>query len=156
MLNGHPTLMKQAAAKGVEVRHGAELPGTNGKAKATMGVADWMMAFKQNGHRDQVGKFLDFVYSEKNVLDFSGEYDLLPVTTSASEAMQADDKYTELHGFLEQLPNAEFYPVGKTSWPLITKTVKAKIGAAVGPRGNPSGVLTDIQNTAAMADNTGE
>ena len=48
-----------------------------------MGVADWMTAFKQNGHRDQIGDFLDFVYSEKNVLAFSREYDLLPVTTSA-------------------------------------------------------------------------
>ncbi|WP_455754356.1 ABC transporter substrate-binding protein [Streptomyces decoyicus] len=155
MLNGHPTLMKQAAAKGIDYGT-VELPGTNGKAKATMGVADWMMAFKQGGHRAQAGKFLDFVYSDKNVEKFSGDYGLLPVTTSASQAMQADDKYAKLHGFLEQLPNAEFYPANKTSWPLLSKTVKAKMGAAVGPRGNPAGVLTDIQNTADTADNTGE
>ncbi|WP_129294742.1 extracellular solute-binding protein [Streptomyces lydicus] len=155
MLNGHPTLMKQAEAKGIDYGS-VELPGTNGKAKATMGVADWMMAFKQGGHRTQVGKFLDFVYSDKNVEKFSGDYGLLPVTTSASEAMQADDKYTKLHGFLQQLPNAEFYPANKTSWPLISKTVKAKMGAAVDPHGNPAGVLTDIQNTADAADNTGE
>ncbi|MGX7757614.1 ABC transporter substrate-binding protein [Streptomyces angustmyceticus] len=155
MLNGHPTLMKQAGAKGIDYGS-VELPGTNGKAKNTMGVADWMMAFKQGGHRAQVGKFLDFVYSDKNVEKFSAEYGLLPVTTSASEAMQADDTYARLHGFLKQLPNAEFYPANKTSWPLISKTVKAKMGAAVDPRGNPAGVLTDIQNTADAADNTGE
>ncbi|MEU8683885.1 extracellular solute-binding protein [Streptomyces sp. NPDC048611] len=155
MLNGHPTLMKQAAAKGIDYGT-VELPGTHGKAKATMGVADWMMAFKQGGHRTQVGKFLDFVYSKKNVEKFSGEYGLLPVTTSANQAMLADDTYAKFHGFLKQLTNAEFYPANKTSWPLISKTVKAKMGPAVGPRGNPAGVLTDIQNTADTADSAAE
>ncbi|GHG61306.1 solute-binding protein [Streptomyces glebosus] len=155
MLNGHPALMKQAAAKGIDYGT-VELPGAHGKAKATMGVADWMMAFKQGGHRAEVGKFLDFVYSKKNVEKFSGEYGLLPVTTPASQAMLADDKYAKFHGFLNQLANAEFYPANKTSWPLISKTVKAKMGAAVGPRGNPSGVLTDIQNTADTADSAAE
>ncbi|MFI2257542.1 ABC transporter substrate-binding protein [Streptomyces tubercidicus] len=155
MLNGHPTLMKQAAAKGIDYGT-VELPGAHGKAKATMGVADWMMAFKQGGHRSQAGKFLDFVYSKKNVEKFSGEYGLLPVTSSASHAMLADDTYAKFHGFLQQLASAEFYPADKTSWPLVSKTVKAKMGPAVGPRGNPAGVLTDIQNTADATDNVGE
>ncbi|MFE1176647.1 ABC transporter substrate-binding protein [Streptomyces sp. NPDC058773] len=155
MLNGHPTLMKQAAAKGIDYGT-VELPGAHGKAKATMGVADWMMAFKQGGHRTQAGKFLDFVYSKKNVEKFSGEYGLLPVTTAASQAMLADDKFAKFHGFLKQLANAEFYPANKTSWPLISKTVKAKMGAAVGPRGNPDGVLTDIQNIADTTDSAAE
>ncbi len=155
MLNGHPTLMKQAEAKGVDYGT-VDLPGVDGKAKATMGVADWMTAFKQGGHRDQVGKFLDFVYNEKNVMDFSGEYGLLPVTTSGSQAMLADNKYAKLHSFLGQLRDAEFYPANKTSWPLVSKTVKAKMGTAVGANGNPAGVLSDIQNTANEADNAGQ
>ncbi|MFE7316153.1 ABC transporter substrate-binding protein [Streptomyces sp. NPDC057555] len=155
MLNGHPTLMKQAEAKGVDYGT-VELPGPYGRAKATMGVADWMMAFKQNGHRSQVGTFLNFVYSEQNVLKFSTDYNLLPVTTSASHAMLADDRFSKLHGFLNQLPNAHFYPSDKTSWPLVSKTIKARMGIAVGPRGNPSAVLTDIENTADAADNSGE
>ncbi|WP_274913981.1 extracellular solute-binding protein [Streptomyces sp. WZ-12] len=155
MLNGHPTLMKQAEAKGIDYGT-VELPGPNGKAKATMGVADWMMAFKQNGHRQQIGTFLNFVYSEKNVLKFSADYNLLPVTTSASQAMLADDKFSKLHGFLNQLPTAHFYPSAKTSWPLVSKTIKARMGIAVGPQGNPSATLTDIQNTADMADNSAQ
>ncbi|KIZ13657.1 extracellular solute-binding protein [Streptomyces natalensis] len=152
MLNGHPTLMKQAGAKGIDYGT-TELPGINGKAKATMGVADWMMAFKQPGHRAQVGQFLDFVYSKKNVLKFSSTYGLLPVTASASQEMMADDRYSKLHGFLEQLAGAEFYPADKTTWPLVSKTLKAKMGAAVEPDGNPSAVLSNIQNTADAADN---
>ncbi|UQA93627.1 extracellular solute-binding protein [Streptomyces halobius] len=152
MLNGHPTLMKQAEDNGIDYGT-VELPGKNGKAKATMGVADWMMAFKAGGHRKETGKFLDFVYSKKNVLKFSGDYGLLPVTTSASQAMMADDKYAKLHGFLEQLAHAEFYPANKTSWPLVSKTIKAEMGGAVGPEGNPYGVLSDIQNLADAEDN---
>ncbi|MEE4425147.1 extracellular solute-binding protein [Streptomyces bugieae] len=155
MLNGHPTLMKQAEAKGIDYGT-VDLPGVKGPAKATMGVADWMMAFKQNGHRAEAGKFLDFVYSDKNVEKFSGDYGLLPVTTSASQTMMADDHYAKLHSFLKQLAGAEFYPADKTSWPLVSKTVKARMGAAVGPNGNPAGVLTDIQNTADTEDNSGE
>ena len=46
------------------------LPGRDGPSQDSLGVADWMMAFKQNGHGEQIGDFLDFVYSEKNVLAF--------------------------------------------------------------------------------------
>ncbi|UNO43904.1 extracellular solute-binding protein [Streptomyces sp. MST-110588] len=155
MLNGHPTLMKQAEDKGIDYGT-VDLPGVNGKAKSTMGVTDWMMAFKKNGHRDQVGKFLDYVYNEKNVLTFSGDYGLLPVTVSASQAMAADNKYAKLHSFLKQLGGAEFYPADKISWPLVSKTIKAKMGGAVGPNGNPAGVLADIQNMADEKDNTGK
>ncbi|MEV0603581.1 extracellular solute-binding protein [Streptomyces sp. NPDC050315] len=151
MLNGHPTLMQQAKSKGIDYGTVA-LPGTTGPAKSTMGVADWMMGFKENGHRAEIGQFLDFVYNEDNVLKFSGDYGLLPVTVSASQDMLADGKYKKLHGFLKQLPEAEFYPADKTSWPLVSKTIKAKMGGAVGKNGDPAKVLTDIQNTADEAD----
>lgn len=152
MLNGHPTLMKQAEAKGVDYGT-VELPGVDGKAKTTMGVTDWMMAFKQNGHRKEAGEFLDFVYSKQSVMKFSADYGLLPVTSSASQEMAGDDRFRKLHGFLKQLANAEFYPSNKTSWPLVSKTVKAKMGPAVGPDGNPASVLAEIQNIADTADN---
>ena len=51
MLNGHPTLMQEAEKKGVKVGM-VPLPGVDGPTKGSMGVADWMMGFKQNGHRD--------------------------------------------------------------------------------------------------------
>ncbi len=91
MLNGHPTLIQQAEKKGVKFGM-VPMPGRTGKARASMGVADWMMAFKQNGHADQIGDFLDFVYTEKNVLDFSRTYGLLPVTGSASNTMAASGR----------------------------------------------------------------
>ncbi len=151
MLNGHPTLMKMAAKKGVKFGM-VPAPGINGKAQATMGVADWMMAFKQNGHRKETGKFLDYVYSKKNVLDFSNEYDILPVTNSASDAMAEDRGDTELGKFLKELPTSQLYPVGKTSWAQVSADVKKDIGKTVEKNGNPQSVLTRIQNRAAAEE----
>ncbi|MFV0129214.1 ABC transporter substrate-binding protein [Streptomyces sp. HMX112] len=151
MLNGHPTLMDKAEKAGVKVGK-VPLPGTNGKAKATMGVADWMMAFKQNGHRKEIGQFLDFVYQDKNVLAFSEEYDILPVTVTASSAMADDPKHVPLRAFLEALPTSELYPVGKTSWAKVSQSVKTNIGRAVEPNGDPEAVLEQIGREARDAE----
>ncbi|MFP3991655.1 extracellular solute-binding protein [Streptomyces sp. E11-3] len=153
MLNGHPTLMKQAEKGGVKYGM-VPLPGVNGKAKATMGVADWMMAFKANGHRDEIGTFLDFVYSEEKVLDFSARYDILPVTSSAAEALAADPKHKALRAFLEELPTSELYPVGKTSWAKVSADIKKRIGATVERGGDPVTTLKEMQNAAVAADNS--
>ncbi|MFV2120936.1 ABC transporter substrate-binding protein [Streptomyces sp. Act-28] len=151
MLNGHPTLMETAEKAGVKVGT-VPLPGVSGKAKATLGVADWMMAFKQNGHRKEIGEFLDFVYEDKNVLEFSDRYDLLPVTVSASEAMEANPKQAALEPFLKELAGSELYPVGETSWARVSESVKKNIGKAVAPDGNPRAVLEVIARDARAAE----
>ncbi|MEU0008353.1 extracellular solute-binding protein [Streptomyces sp. NPDC006314] len=155
MLNGHPTLIQQAAKKGVKFGM-VPMPGRTGTARASMGVTDWMMAFRQNGHADQIGDFLDFVYTEKNVLAFSRTYGLLPVTGSASNTMSASGAAADkaLHPFLDQLPTSEQYPVGKTSWASVSAAVKKNIGQAVAPGGSPSGILTRLQATAMAADSS--
>ncbi|MFI2509300.1 extracellular solute-binding protein [Streptomyces sp. NPDC018972] len=151
MLNGHPSLMETAKAKGVEFGM-VPTPGIDGESQVTLGVADWMMAFKENGHRDQVGEFLDFVYSEENVLDFSREYNLLPVTNSASRAMASSDQDKDLKPFLDQLATSELYPVGNTSWAAVNAAIKKQIGKAVAPGGSPAGVLGGLQATATRAE----
>lgn len=156
MLNGHPSLMKTAKSKGVKFGM-VPMPGVAGPSKVSMGVADWMTAFKQNGHAEQIGDFLDFVYSEKNVLAFSREYDLLPVTNSASLVMGAAKEDAALQPFLEELPLSETYPVGRTSWAKVSAEIKKRIGQAVTANGNPADVLGDLQTTATTLDNsTGE
>ncbi|GAB1328988.1 extracellular solute-binding protein [Streptomyces sennicomposti] len=153
MLNGHPTLMQQAAKKGVDFGM-VPVPGRNGTPKATMGVTDWMMAFKKHGHKDEIGDFLDFVYDQKNVLAFSREYDLLPVTSSASDAMSAADRDKMLWPFLEELPLAQLYPFGKTSWAKVSADVKKEIGRTVSPEGDPTAILNQLQTTASDAEST--
>ncbi|MEU4213373.1 extracellular solute-binding protein [Streptomyces sp. NPDC026206] len=151
MLHGHPTLMQQAKAEKVEFEM-APLPGIKGRAKSTMGVADWMMAFKKNGHSEQIGTFLDFVYNKDNVMSFTTEYRLLPVTTTASTAMRESRAHSDLWPFLEQLENAEFYPADKTSWAKVSVAIKEKIGSAVQKGGDPSAVLGEIQREAEATE----
>ncbi|MFD7134032.1 extracellular solute-binding protein [Streptomyces sp. NPDC059894] len=151
MLNGHPSLMKAAEKKGVKFGMVA-MPGVDGPSKVSLGVADWMTAFKQNGHAEQIGEFLDFVYSEENVLSFSREYDLLPVTTSASQVMSTASEDADLKPFLDQLPSSELYPVGRTSWATVSADIKKRIGQAVAAGGSPAGVLGQIEATATTAE----
>ncbi|MFJ7768886.1 extracellular solute-binding protein [Streptomyces sp. NPDC097107] len=150
MLNGHPSLMKMASDKGVEYGM-VTTPGIDGESRNTLGVTDWMTAFKENGHQEEIGDFLDFVYSDENVLDFSREYDLLPVTTSASQVMSTAAEDKKLKPFLDELLLSELYPVGKTSWASVSADVKKQIGQAVATGGSPEEVLGQIQTTAMRA-----
>ncbi|MGC9378148.1 ABC transporter substrate-binding protein [Streptomyces sp. MH13] len=150
MLNGHPTLMKTASGKGVKYGM-VPTPGIDGASKNTLGVTDWMTAFKKNGHQEEIGDFLDFVYSDENVLAFSRQYDLLPVTTSASQVMSTAAEDKDLQPFLNELLLSELYPVGKSSWASVSADIKKRIGQAVAPGGSTEAVLDQIQATAMRA-----
>jgi multiple sugar transport system substrate-binding protein len=149
MINGHPTLLAQARAKHIDVGVAA-LPGESGPSD-TLGVADWMMAFKQNGNKNADGTFLQYVYQEQNTVRFLDEYGLLPVTTTASIAMRADPRDKDLVQFLDLLPDAVFYPVDKTSWGPVSDQVKKAIGGAV--HSDPKTVLSNLQIYAENQDN---
>ncbi|MEU2085158.1 extracellular solute-binding protein [Streptomyces albus] len=155
VLNGHPTLMQQADQKNVSYGTG-KLPGRDGPAEGTLGVADWMMAFRKNGHREECGKFLSFVYEEKNHYAFASQYGLLPVTTSASERMREDKRHKKLWPFLDQLASAEFYPVGKVSWAATNAALKETVGQAAMKGGDPKSVLTTLQRKAEAAEKKAE
>ncbi|MFG1809961.1 extracellular solute-binding protein [Streptomyces sp. NPDC049040] len=147
MINGHPTLLAQAKAAHIDVGVTA-LPGQAGPAPDTLGVADWMMAFKQkDDHLAADRAFLRFVYSPENSLKFLDEYGLLPVTSSASQAMEKNPADKDMLQFLDRLPDAVFYPVGKTSWGPVSDRVKKTIGTAVD--GDPQQVLGTLQRFAA-------
>ncbi|WP_455351051.1 extracellular solute-binding protein [Streptomyces sp. SYSU K217416] len=151
MLNGHPTLLKQAAGKGV--RFGmVPMPGVRNNEQPVLGVADWMMAFKKTGNRTAAGKFLDFVYEERNVSAFSNEYGLLPVTTSGARAMSSATGNDDAKKFLAGLATSKLYPVGKKSWAQVSEQVKERIGKAVTPNGSPESVLTSLSQEAEAAE----
>ncbi|MFF9567573.1 extracellular solute-binding protein [Streptomyces sp. NPDC014685] len=151
MLNGHPTLMQEAGRKGVSVGM-VPMPGADGPARGSLGVADWIMGFKQNGHRAELGKFFDYLFTDKNVIDFADAYDMLPTTDSASAAMESDPAYKPLWKFLAALPESEFYPYGKTSWARTSESIKENVGRAVEPGGSPGSVLGRIARDAAAAE----
>ncbi|MET9608069.1 extracellular solute-binding protein [Streptomyces sp. NPDC006512] len=148
MLNGHPALI--AAAKEGKVDYAiAPIPGKDGPLASTLGVADWTMAFKKNGHKDEIKKFLDFTYSKENTLKFDELYNLMPVTKDTLAEMTSNGKHADLAPFFELLPNASFYPLGDTSWDAVSAEIKKSVGGAVA--GDPAKVLGELQKKAEAA-----
>jgi multiple sugar transport system substrate-binding protein len=151
MLNGLPTLMERALENGIHFGT-APIPGRDGPLKGSVGVTDWMMAFRHDGHQAAVRTFLDFVYNDKNVLGFATKYDMLPVTTPATQQLSDDPDHRNLTRFLDALDTAQFYPVGKTSWPEVARAVDARIGGTVVDGGDPATTLGRIEHTARTAE----
>ncbi|MET9735621.1 extracellular solute-binding protein [Streptomyces sp. NPDC006458] len=148
MLNGHPSLIGMAEEGKVEYGV-APIPGKEGALKATLGVADWTMAFKQNGHKNEIKKFLDFAYSEQNTLKFLETYNLMPVTQDALRQMQSSGEHKDLEPFFALLPYAAFYPLGDTTWDVVSAEIKKSGGTAVSS--DPAKVLGALQEKAHQA-----
>jgi multiple sugar transport system substrate-binding protein len=149
MLNGHLTLLPRAKAAGIDVGV-VPLPGKAQPSAQTLGNADWMMAFKQNGHLDADAKFLRYVYSEPNMLKFQQQYKLLPVTADVADVIRTNPQYRDLVPFMTLLPDAAFCPVDKKSWGAVSEDWKEAIGQAV--HGDPAKVLSTLPGAANAAD----
>lgn len=151
MVNGYPSLLHEARAKGIKVGT-LRMPVSDtlgdGKTPPAAGVADWMMAFKHEDNRELVGSFLNFVYEDKNLTDFAGRYHLLPSTVSATEASQDSAVDPGDEQFLTALRTAELYPVNEPSWLQVSDTIKRNIGKAVAPSADPEAVLEQIAQQA--------
>lgn len=148
MLNGHPSLIQMA--KDGKVDYGVTtIPGKDGPLKSTLGVADWMMAFKDGGaEKEGVKKFLDFTYSKK-MLKFDETYNLMPVTQDTLQEMQGNGKHKDLEPLFKELPNAKFYPLGDPAWDVISAEMKKTGGKAATE--DPKKVLGDLQKKAEEA-----
>lgn len=145
MLNGHPSLVGSAQQAGIKFKV-APVPGKKGPLSETLGVSDWMMGFKKNGHRDQIGKFLTYFYQQDNSVAFLNEYNLLPVTTTASDEMRKDPSLKSIWPFLDVLDTSRSYPTGDPAWGPISSELRTRIGKAASD--DPKGVLQELQNYA--------
>ncbi|MET9604680.1 extracellular solute-binding protein [Streptomyces sp. NPDC006512] len=154
MVNGYPSLLHEANAKGINVK-AVPMPVSDdlgaGESTPTVGVADWMMAFKQNGKGKQIGTFLDFLYQDKNLTDFANRYHLLPSTVTASRTPAGGGLGNTDEAFLTALRGAQLYPVNDPSWVTVSDTIKRSIGRAVEPSVDPKTVLDEIAAKATQA-----
>lgn len=124
----------------------AQIPGKTGPLTQTLGVHDDITAFKVPGtdHSAQIKKFLDFVYSDQYQEQFDNEYDLLPATTSASDALKSNPVDA---GFLAAIPNSVVYPAN-ANWNTLQAKIQNTIGTAVQGTA-PSQVLGSLQSAAS-------
>ncbi|MFF7387544.1 ABC transporter substrate-binding protein [Streptomyces scabiei] len=149
MVNAPLSLIRQIEDSSDSVPYGAvPPPSRDGATTPTMGTADWVVAFRNDDHRAAIGEFLDFLYSDKYVIEQAAQYELLPVTTSAADAMRADKAHKPLWNGLDTLQNLRLYPVAETNWSEVATEIRRRIGKAVTPGGNPREALESIAQTA--------
>lgn len=99
---------------------------TNTGEPATLGVADRLMAFKNDGDKaEAITKFMDFFFAEDQYVDWVQTEGFLPTTKSGSEAMGSDET---LKPFLEMLPSANFYPTTNPAWNATDGAFKSLMG----------------------------
>jgi multiple sugar transport system substrate-binding protein len=147
MVMGFSPLAKQLDAEG-KVDYGvAEMP-TNAGAAVTLGVEDYLMAFKKKGNQEAVTKFLDLYYQPENITRWITAEGFLPVTKSGLDQMRSNPK---LKPYLDALPNAQLVPTTDPAWDKVKLDVQQNIGLAVQPGSNPKQILDQLQKNATTA-----
>ena len=111
----------------------------------TLGVQDYFMGFKKPGNADAVKAWMNFLFKPDNYAGFlKAAGGFIPATKSASTAVDSS-----LLPFINQLPNAIFYPGDLAAWPKVAGTITTQIGTGV--IYDAKGVLDKIQKVAVAA-----
>src|SRR5438105_13140880 len=114
----------------------------------TLGVEDYLMAFKKKDNREAVKKFLDLYYQPENITRWIAAEGFLPVTKSGLQQMSSN---VQLKPYLDALPNARLAPTTDPAWDRVKLDVQQNIGLAVQPGGTPKQVLDQLQRNAVAA-----
>lgn len=147
MLIAHPVLLGAAGQARLSYGH-APFPRKDGGAAAPVGLSDWLMAFEEGGHAKEAGLFLTFLFSSASAQTYGSGQATLPVTVSGSEQVREDASQRALWEFVDQMPDAEFHPVGLRSWPTVRGAVRERVGRAVLKGGRPEVVLAALDHVA--------
>jgi len=147
MVMGFSPLAAQLDAEG-KVRYGVAQMPTNVGKPVTLGVEDYLMAFKKKDNREAVKGFLDLYYQPENITRWIAAEGFLPVTASGLAKMGDNSK---LKPYLDALPNARLAPTTDPTWDRVKLDVQQSIGLAVQPGGDPKQVLERLQKSALAA-----
>jgi len=124
----------------------APIPTKDG-SPVTLGVADHLMAFKNDDSKQEsIQTFLDYFYSPDVYNNFVTTEKFLPVTESGAASFENPD----LQVFLDALPNAQFYPSTNPAWAAAQGGFQSLIGQ-IGQGKDPADVLAEIQAAADEA-----
>ena len=108
----------------------------------TLGVADHLMAFQNDGDKQEaITSFFDYLYTADVYVPWVEAEGFLPTTLSGSEPL-ADDE--ALAPFLEGLPDAQFYPSTNPDWNAADSAFKALFGKLAGDT-SAKDTLAEIQ-----------
>lgn len=121
----------------------APFPGKTGPLTNPLGVDDQIVALNKSNNKDAIAKFLNFAYQDTYQAQFDKEYDLLPATTSAANALESDPIFGS---FVKAIATSSAYPTN-ANWSDVSTKIKQSIGAAVDGT-DPATVLGQIQTFA--------
>ncbi|MCE7082835.1 extracellular solute-binding protein [Streptomyces sp. ST2-7A] len=153
MMMGHPAMLVAMEEAGVDYAH-VPFPSRDGGPGVSTGISDWLIAFRDGGHEDEIGAFMEFVYRPENHAFSSGRHGTIPTTVSASQLLLEDEDHRHLWEFVDQMPQAELQPLNKHSWPAVRGLLLEHLNRAVGPDGDPAAVLGEIQELAEERSGT--
>jgi multiple sugar transport system substrate-binding protein len=147
MCMGMPgTLAGMIEKAGNKVDYGvAGVPVNAGKPAVTLGVQDYLMAFKKPGNQQPVRDFLNYFYRKDNYVKFLTREGFLPTTEVGKQELAKDP---QLSPFIAMLDKARFYPSEDPNWPKVQGAVQNQLGTAIEPNGSPKQVLDRIQQVA--------
>jgi multiple sugar transport system substrate-binding protein len=147
MVIGFSPLAAQLDADGT-VEYGVAAMPTTLPTPVTLGVEDYLMAFRKKGNQDAVKRFLDLYYQPDNITRWITAEGFLPVTKSGLERMRSNPKLTP---YLDALPHARLVPTTDPAWDKVKLDVQQNIGQAVQPGGSPKQVLDRLEANAVAA-----
>lgn len=138
---GLPPTVGQIADANPELDYSIVPIPTRDGSPFTLGVMDQLMAFQNDGDKQEaITKFFDYYYSADVYVPWVQTEGFLPVTKSGAEALSGEEA---LAPFLEVLPDAEFYPSTNPSWQATDGAFKALFGQIQSK--SAQDVLTEIQ-----------
>lgn len=92
----------------------------------TLGVADRLMAFQNDGDKQEaITKFFDYYFTSDVYVPWVQAEGFLPTTKSGAEELGGEEA---LQPFLEVLPSAQFYPSTNAKWSATDGAFKALFG----------------------------
>jgi multiple sugar transport system substrate-binding protein len=138
---GLPPTVGQIAENNPDLDYSIVPIPTNDGSPFTLGVADQLMAFQNDGDKqDAITKFFDYFYSADVYVPWVKAEGFLPVTKSGAEQLAGEEA---LAPFLEVLPDAQFYPSTNPKWSAADSAFKALFGQIQSK--SAQDVLTEIQ-----------
>ena len=112
----------------------------------TLGVQDYFTAYKANGRKAEISKWMDFIFEPTNYAGFlKAAGGFIPATKSAGAIAAKDAK---LAPFIKLLPSAIFYPGDQASWPAVKGAIQQQVGTALV---NPKKTMDALQAKALAA-----
>ncbi len=123
---GLPPTVGQIAANNPKLNYSIVPIPTKDGSPFTLGVEDQLMAFKNDGSKQEaITKFFDYFYSADVYVPWVQAEGFLPTTTSGAEALKGEEA---LAPFLAVLPDAQFYPTTNAKWSATDSAFKALFG----------------------------